>query len=372
MQSTNSKIFGEVKVLLKDFGILSKKLGSGVGYKHKINGDYETLRLIRFIFSEILSIKVEDQPFEKINWIIFFSYKDLYHCSISHEKFGFKIYIHNGNDEEFSKRIGEEIENIVSKALILIIPKIEELAKAALLEGRIIVNNRFSELFRPYDYFRRMSILRKKTEQKARTLSPSKKTRKVALWRSLSNYRYYEDSTYFYFFSLLEHLCVLFLGYRKIEERYDVAKFTNLKWSDKFKLVFDLKESEFKKIYDDLIVLARYRRNPVAHGFSKIVFNFYLEGARHKISCVLSDKDVITEWHKSLEKFNVTDSFLKLLETHSSTKNIFKYLVHDFNVSFEKEALAVNDSIVEMNEEELDEYIEYMSQIYDNSANMDW
>lgn len=359
--------------LLKDFSELSvKTLAKGMVYKKSLSGDYEMWRLARFIFSDILSFKVSDQPFEKVNWFIPFVYKNKYSCVISHEKFGFRIYVYNGKTEDESKTISENLEAILLKVILIIVPLIEKYAKDALSKGEVILENRFTELFRPYDYFRKTALIKKRASQKQKMLISSKKTRKISLWRAYSSIHYYEQAAYFCFFSLLEHICVLFLAYRKIPDRNDVAKFSNLKWNEKFKKVFDISLPEFKKFYDSFYGLARYKRNPAAHGYAHTSFSFYLEGAQHKISCMLNNKNVAVQWQDQVDNFIIMESFLNLLNVHSTTKNVFMYLTAGMNVSFGKKELAKNDVIAGLSDKKIKEYVDSMVRSSDDAANMDW
>lgn len=102
---TSSDIKSKVKSLLHDFTQSSRSsLDKGVSCTYSLTGNYEMWRLARFLFDEILAIKVEDQPFEKVNWYIHFVYQSKYSCSISHRKFGFIIHVYNGDSEEESKK----------------------------------------------------------------------------------------------------------------------------------------------------------------------------------------------------------------------------------------------------------------------------
>lgn len=133
-----------------------------------------------------------------------------------------------------------------------------------------------------------------------------------------------------------------------------------------------MNEPEFKDIYDKLTGLARYKRNPSAHGGAYTVFSFYLEGARHKISCTLNDKSVSVQWDNQEDNFSAMKSFFKLISTHPSTQSIFVYIKAGLNISFSKQKNTHNDMISRMSNQEIQEYIEYMTRMYDDMANMDW
>jgi hypothetical protein len=293
LPDNKTKLTNKIQKQLKDFTQSPiKNSGTQISYKHRLSGDYDIWRLARYIFSDILSFRISDQPMEKINWSIYFAYKNKYSCSIAHQKFGFRIYV-SANTEDEAMRVAESLEGLLYKVLLATLPLVEEYAKEALLKGEIIVENKFNELFKPYDYFQKITLHKRKIAEKSHPkIKKFGNATTVTSNKAIYEIKYYETASYFSFFSMLEHLCVLFLAFRYIPERENVERFSNLKWSEKFKKVFDINEPEFKDIYDKLIGLAKYKRNPSAHGGTYTVFSFYLEGARHKISCTLNDKSV--------------------------------------------------------------------------------
>lgn len=356
-----------IKSRLKEFGPpIAKAKPDGFRYRHRLSGDYEMLRLVRFIFSDILQFEVNDQPFEKVNWWIPFEYEGKYQCVAAHEKFGFRVYVTADNEEE-ARTIGEKIEKQLDKALHASRPIVEHYAKDALKQGDIIVENIFGQLFGPYEFFRKMALKKKRAAG-----TSVQKTSAYNLYKQRREQEYFEQATYFSFFSMLEHLCVLFLAYRNIPERKDVASFSRLNWSDKFKCVFDIMDPEFGDIYTHLIGIARYRRNPAAHGYAHTVFDFYLKGARHKISASLNERDVSLRWNDQTGNFEAMESFLKLIKKHKTTRNIFAYIQTGLNISFAASSLPENDRVARMSLAVVREHIEYMIRLSDDMGNMDW
>lgn len=360
----------KLKRQLNEFTQPAVQPSSGkITYRHRLSGNYEIWRLARFIFSEILSFRIWDQPFEKVNWSIPFVYQGKYSCSIVHEKFGFRIYV-SCNREPEAQRVGEQIEAKLHKTLMAASPIFEKYAEDALLKGEIVVSNKFEQLRGLYDYFRKKSLHKRVLSEKA--LSASAGSRSRSWYNAHLEKEYFEQASYFSFFSMLEHLCVLFLAFRNIPGRKDVAGFSRMKWNEKFKLVFDIKDPEFKNFYDHFIGLARYQRNPAAHGHTNTVFDFYLEGARHKVSVTITEERVALPWRDQGVNFATLESFLRLIKKHRSTKNIFMYINAGLNVSFMKTSLSENDQLVGMSSKELRAYINYTLRVYDDMANMDW
>lgn len=367
------RIYNQIKKQLKDISQSTISTVQGTAqYKQRLSGNYDLWRLARYICFEILLFKVADQPFEKINWYISFSYQNKYNCSITHEKFGFRLYVSASSEEE-AKQLAEKLEAIFQKALLTLMPLIEHYAKQALSNGEIIVENNFIQLYGTYNYFQSTTNRKKKIAAKSRPKTVKKgDVTIISSHKSIFEVPKYEIATCFSFFSLLEHICVLFLAYINVPENGNVGSFASLKWSEKFKTVFDLNESEFKSIYDKLIRLAKNRRNPAAHGGTQTVFSFYLEGAKHKISCSLNDKVITFKQNSQQEDFDAMQAFLKLVKTHPSTRSIFLLIESGLNVSFSKDSLATNNMIAGMSKNEVEEYIDMTIRQYDDMANMDW
>lgn len=364
-----------IKEILNDFSQSEKLLSGILGgyYQHSIKGSYDKLRLIRFIFDEILHFKIVDQPMEKINWEIPFVYKGKYNCSVSHQKFGFNIYVSPKGDEK-SKEIANEIESLLLEALKKIEPLIKQYAMIALKNGDIILENRLFDLKRVYEYFRSEIVLRKKkTAKLPKSLSVSTPATYKDFRRAFKlnqEIGYLEQAGYVAFFSMLEHICALFLAFRDIPERKDVKEFSSRQWAEKFKTVFDLADPGFKEYYDYLVSVSRFKRNPSVHGlFDKLhtTFSFYLPQARHKIPVGLYEKEIALQWENEELSFEKIDAFLQLLATNDTTERIMAYLEMGLNVSF-----GSFEDIQSFSDEEFKEYLNFISRQADDMGNMDW
>lgn len=361
-----------LKKILKGFSQPQDHLFSGIFsgfYKHSVQKSYEKWRLVRFLFDEILKFIVVDQPMEKINWEIAFVYKGKYRCSVAHQKFGFRIYIAN-EDSKKPEDVAKEIEEVLEKGLDCSEPIIRQYAIDSLKGGDVTINNRLNELKQVYEYFRDEVVKRKKKIHDTLSLKTKAQDfkKQFELRKEIS---YLEQAGYVAFFSLLEHLCVLFLAFRNIPERNRVGEFAQKNWQEKFKLVFDLNQKEFKENYDYLIGVSRYKRNPSVHGlFDKLhsIFYFYLPSARHRISVGLYDREILMQWRDEKLNFEKLSSFLKLLATHKSTKRIWNYLNARLNVIFGKHAENLDD----FSDREFKEFLKYQVYLYDNLGDMDW
>ncbi len=356
------------KKRLADFTAPEKKIADDQPeFKHSLSGDYEMWRVARFLFAEVLRFKILDQPMEKINWAIPFEYKSQYKCYISHEKFGFRIYLRAPTEDE-ATQVAKEIEKVLYETLMSLRPLLEQYATEALAKGEVIVENKYSELYEVYAYFKKQTLRRRRKIQKP----VSKNTFHKPFYDAMKQHKYYEGATYIAFFSLLEHLSILFLGFKDIPSRSEIEKFAKKKWHEKFKLIFDITEPAMLKTYESLFGIAAYQRNQSAHGYPKTTFEFYLEGARHKIPVALTEKHIMLRWGNQETNFASMDSFLKLLRRNKTTRNVFEYIHSGLNVSFFKDSLAENDAINIFTKNDLNGYLEHQQMMSDNMGNMDW
>lgn len=365
----------QLKKLLGDFSQPKDSLFSGVFsgfHKHSINKSYEKWRLARFLFDEILGFKIIDQPMEKINWEVPFIYKKKYYCSVAHQKFGFRIYVAHKNTKK-PETIATEIVEIIEKGLEHSEPIVREHAIDSLKRGDISIDNRLHELKQVYEYFRdEVSSRKRKMGKVSLSLTKNQKINFRKQFKLMKEVSYLEQAGYIAFFSLLEHLCILTLAFRDIPERNNIKEFAQKNWQDKFKIVFDLNQKEFKESYDYILGLSRYKRNPSVHGlFDKLhsIFYFYLPSARHRISVGLYDREVLLQWRDEKLNFEKLDAFLKLLSRHKSTKRIWGYINARLNVVFGKHAENLD---IFRSDKEFKEYVKYQVYQFDAMGDMDW
>ncbi len=369
------QIDAKVAAILKDF-TQDKDLISGLFnefYKFSIDeGDYDEKRLIRFLFKKYLKFTTWDKPFEKVNWEIPFKYKGI-SASVAHQKFGFRIYISNKVDEAVAKKLFEEILQRIELCLSLIEPAIREIGILSLKNGEVIVENKFQEIEKEFKFFLREARRKQKRSNMPTTLTLSGNLGKI-------NYKHYEqaaylsDATYIAFFSLVEHLCLLGLAFTNSPQRYQLEKYSKLNWQDKFKEIIPINDPEFNACYNNLVNLAKYRRNPTAHGYldkTHAIFHFYLPEAAHRIPMGLYDRELFYRL-KSGENLKVLEDFLQLVKKSKLTKKIMWYINAGFDVFYESDSFKRYQEYMNLSDAGAKEYLEYEGRIADNNANMDW
>jgi|SRR3989344_1786432 len=375
MKTKSVWIGKEINSILRDF-TQDKKLISGIFtdfHKFSIDeGDYDEKRLIRYLFKKFLGFTIADQPIEKVNWEIPFKYKNIL-GSFAHQKFGFRVYLDKRLGDKDAEIIFDEIVAKVDKCLILVQPLIREYGVESLKKGELVVENRLHEIEKEYNFFFNESRRKIKKSNIPDKLSLSSKLGHLNFKLSQES-RYMSNATCISFFSLIEHLCVLGLAFTNSSEKYNLERFSRKTWQDKFKVVFSLKNTTLNDYYNKFVDLAKYRRNPTAHGYlgkANTIFYFYLPEARHKIPMDLYDRELVFNLEKD-ENLSMFASFLKEIRKIKESKKWMRYLDSGLNVSYDTESLKEYEHLMKSSEQEIRSYIEYQARLSDDLGNMDW
>lgn len=363
--------------LLEDFKQeKEEKLKSGLFtnfHKFSINeGDYDEKRLIRYIFKKFLNFVIWDKPIEKVNWEIPFKYKNI-NASFTHQKFGFRLYIENKVTQDKAEGLFNEIIGKINIILKLIEPIVRNEGIKSLVKGEVIIENKLRELEEEFNFFLNEAQIKRKKSNIPNTLKLSDRTVNVS-FKLYKEAEFLSNATYISFFSLLEHLCILGLAFTNTPEKFNFEDFSRKKWQEKFKIVFPLNVPEFRDYYNKFIDLAKYRRNPTAHGHldkAYTIFNFYLPEASHRIPMGLYNRELVHSLKKE-DNLTLLKSFIKLIRTNKTTKRWMLYLDRGFDVYYEKGELGEYMHFMKSSSRDVKEYLEYLSRMEDDLGNMDW
>lgn len=344
--------------------------------------DYDKLRLLRYVLHDFTGLRVFDTPYEKVNWEVPFYYQGK-QCTVMHQKFGFKLLLEHGLSKQETKQLHDDIVMKLSKALNLVQKVVRQGAADALQSGNIIISNKLREARGMYEFFKSQAQeVQPEDHYDLEALRESKKSleefledmRKISTSKQKADYL--EQAAYLSYFGMLEHLCVLFLPFSKSSHASDPHNFIRkLNWSQKFKEVFPITDPDFRQLYDYLHELADHRRNATAHGyFDKLNTNysFYFEPAKHRIPFSVYDGKIVEKWQDKALNFKKLDSLLPLLAANPKTKNAYKYITGEFDISFAQKDVKQYRRLQKMSEEDADEYIKHESEVRDAYANMDF
>ncbi|HEX7633136.1 MAG TPA: hypothetical protein VF401_02290 [Candidatus Saccharimonadales bacterium] len=346
--------------------------------------DYDKLRLLRYILGDFTTLRVFDQPYEKVNWEVPFYYQGK-QCTVMHQKFGFKLILESGLNKKETTKLHDNIVKRLEKGLDLAQEIVREAATKALDQGNIIISNKLRDSRNMYEFFRDQAQTEQTNDGDGICLDDIRKSKKsveaiVEEMQRLSSAQdksgYLEQAAYLAYFGMIEHICVLFLPFSKSSHVKDPHAFIRrLAWHQKFKEVLPIADKDFKKLYDYLRELSEHRRNATAHGhFDKLNtnFSFYFKPAKHRIPMSVYDDKVVARWQDMAINFKELDKLLVLLASSPKTKNAYKYIATEFDISFDPASVKQYKSLLGMSDEELDDFIRHESNVRDAHANMDF
>ena len=183
------------------------------------------------------------------------------------------------------------------------------------------------------------------------------------------------------FFSRLEHLLILLLPFRDYNHKKDsLIGLIDADWGRKYKRIFDVNDDKkAKHYYDRLISIKEKFRNTLSHGFFEkngASLFFHMEGLG-AIPCHLSSftKSIHysfypIEYESFKEICQEFDRFDRYLRDDIAAFG-FKYIESGLNIAFDNRSII--DYKNAMNSEAtFNDYIDKMSDLTNNAANMDW
>lgn len=312
------------------------------------SSDISIPSLVHFIFIDLLKFPSGERG-EKTHWVVPFKYKNI-HCSLALEKLGLFLYlefdrIKSINYKEITGKIKRAILDIEKHLLIPI-------AKSQISNANVTISNKYYQLNAMYRYFRDQALnafnLRKKIKKSFSTNDFSKNLNLMN--RSEKEGSYNTFAMINAYFSLLEHMLVIFLPFSEYDRNKDnLVKFIGATWDIKFRRILGIEDgSESKIFYDKLSSIKEQFRNIVAHGgFAKkgtsLAFHFPIIGTL-PVSLGVSSKNskafFMTTMDKAtyIEICTVFDKFEYWLE-NTKMVNAFIFIKSGLNLPTDKNTL---------------------------------
>jgi hypothetical protein len=341
--------------------------------------------LVYFLLVDLLGFHDLGQ-WEKVSWSIPVEYCGKYFL-IDYRKFGVGIFINNPDEDE---DIAEQVTTRIQKAIKKAQPFFEWLARRAVDDSSVNLRNNSLSLFQRFQYLRELyySKIYEEIERKDEQLVtfcqdeegeilevikfPKFRLRKEASWIAISVIEA--------FFSWTEHIFIhLALLAGKIESANEVADLAADNWPNKFKAAIDISDAKNKRLYDDLKQVREQLRNHVAHGsFGKDGEAFDFHSATGSVPVMLP--------HCAKNKKILLRHGLEFDTEHAIT------IIDDFNAHIWTGANApakiyIQGSILPiimpliktgvyaeamLSVENMTSFVEYLENLFDDAANMDW
>ncbi|EOW0918484.1 hypothetical protein ACRZDK_005249 [Klebsiella pneumoniae] len=316
---------------------------------------------------------------------------------VEYRKMGLGIFIKNKNDEDKAKAILKCIQSGVKAGTEYFNYIADEAAKTSNLN----VNNnsnelydRFCHFFNCYDNINKQIIgIEAKPEvhvQNTPTLTLDNKNlfsirtsdifenynkiahlRKEAIWYAISAIES--------FFNWTEHVFILIAILNgKIKTGVDVYDKIGEEWKTKFRLAIDINTPEMKVFYDRLIILRQKIRNFVSHG------SFGKDGQTLEFHSSVGAVPLLMPHRQNKEHFKfgngidfVAPEAMELLQEF--VKNMWsgnllpaKIYIESGNPLILSYAINGKYANAMSSEDDMNNFVEYLTRIFDDASNMDW
>ena len=307
---------------------------------------------------------------------------------IDHRKFGVGVF---AADPQTQEAEAAEIVRLVKQGVEAAQPYFEHLAQTAGQGSALNVHNHSRELYERFAYLRglyaekeeeaerrkdeRKTIERKDDDGKIRSRTfwmPAFNLRREAQWLGISAVEA--------FFSWTEHVFIHIAILRgECQTGQEVTELAASNWADKFKAALSLDDEKTKALYDELTAARRRLRNHVAHGaFGKDGEAFSFHSTSGAVPLLLPHKRTKESLRFGSDADLRPDEALAVIEQFeahlwSGERARLKRHVQDYALpSILTKAIDGTYARAMKSDQDMDEFVEYLTNQIDQAANMDW
>jgi len=333
--------------------------------------------LVYMTLVEILGYQCYWRIWEKTLWTVPALYKGTY-VLLEHGKFGLRVGVSGSCPEGLVDDLLGQLSSCFSITRRVFAP----VAAEKIRSGAVTLPNQWHSHRGRYNYFRERA-----TEEFCSDPSQpipfvtaaghSGSTRD--LLRPQRQGYYFASAALDAYFSALEHVLTLlgpFYGIRP--PAHDILDFCSLRWSSKYKKIFNFTDvPEAHRTYDALVHVKRSFRNPIAHGGVDreghfMYVHFPKLGAlpaqldlNQRVSLFPIQQTTFEELCATLDS---ADKFL----ASGPTKNALRFIEGGFDVAFDASSLKLYDDVTAADEELLQEILDRHAYMVDRVINMEW
>lgn len=338
--------------------------------------DIQNYYLVYFLFINLLGFKNLGQS-DKIAWSIPIDYNGKAFL-IEHRKFGIGIFIHNEEDEEDAKVITKKINGAIQSAR----PYFNYLAEEAVKSSQLNIANNNEDLFNRFGYF--LKLYKSENEKIERlnldqiSVGGNLYLGSIEYFEVKENTKWLAISVIEAFFSWTEHLFIhLAVITQKITTGEQVSRLIDAEWKDKYNVA--ICDSSLDKYFSDLLLIRNQVRNFVAHGaFGKDGNAFYFHSGAGAVPVIMNFKRAKNRF-SFIGKLEFNDNeVIKLIESFisdlhkSNLKPALIYTQEHKLITILPYACNGFYESAMYNNETMEKFCDYIHNMFDNAANMDW
>ena len=350
--------------------------------------------LVYFLLVDLLGYEDLGQ-WEKVAWVIPVRYKDRLY-SIEHRKFGVGVFA--PNHDPAATRSGTaagqaesdacEIAAAISKAVSIAEPYFEWRAEQAVATSRLNVINTSNSLFDRYVFFRdKFRSLAEEAERRKDERTITKSTlpdgTEVTLGSSSAHLlrreaKWHAQAAIEAFFGWTEHSLIhLAILQGRLRTGDDVAALAAADWKAKFKAALDLTHPDTKNHYDRLLDLRAQIRNFMAHGaFGKRGEAFSFHSGAGAVPVLLTQSQrhryALTGKPAFDEGIAIADIEAFIEHLWSGARAPARIYIFSDLPSILTHVLDGSYARAMQSEQDMTEFVDYLTHAFDNAANMDW
>ncbi|WP_228057869.1 hypothetical protein [Enterobacter asburiae] len=336
--------------------------------------------LIYFLFVDLLSYRNLGQS-EKTSWSVPIDYNGTVYL-LEHRKFGMGLFATNQDVQENNcKEIVKKITNAIKTAQ----PYFEFIAKEASKRSDLNVLNHSLRLHERYLFLKRqykekINEAAKRKDEKTRIQysknswgieTPYYELKNQAEWLAIS--------TIDAFFSLTEHIFIHAAVLKgQLVTGEEVANLADKDWASKFKSCLDITDPKIKKHYDQLVQIKRQIRNYIAHGaFGKNGEAFQIHSHAGAVPLIMphqkgdsrfsmgngtsfEEEEAILAIEEFMSFYWDSQNLPEIIYIQSNLPTILPYTTDS---TYARAMKSVADMLI---------FVEYLTELHDNAANMDW
>jgi hypothetical protein len=323
---------------------------------------------------------------EKLAWEYAFVFNGV-QMTLAHQKFGLRAYIDKqACEEDAAPALAQGMADAIAKAMPLLRKcLLADIADKQISDGAVNVENHYCRL---RDQFHHFGALANASLADADRAEPIREVNDSSAFPSITwtnpAYKlrqkagFERDAAVHAFFSFLEHLLLIsFFLSGDDPAGGRLADFISAGWNVKFKRQVSLNDRESKLHYDRLVAIHDGIRNPAAHGgvhSDGADFSFLLPGIgpvkTHLVAQAGGRRSY--RWHRSdrehaLAHLGEAEAWLSEGQLAAAVRYGESGLPLFFVEEIRSELAARRIDL-----DALDEYIELLTRMSDDAANMDW
>jgi hypothetical protein len=335
---------------------------------------------VYFLFVDLLGYKNLGQ-FEKVSWSVPIDYNGTAYL-LEHRKLGMGLF---ASDKENQEAECQEIVKRITKAVRVAHSYFEWVANEAAKRSDLNVLNHSLRLHDRYMFFideykEKIKEANTRKDERIRTeYSSTSWSIEIPYYGLKKESEWLAISAIDAFYSFTEHVFIhaaILKGMLLTGE--DVANLADKDWASKFKSCLDIQDQDVKNHYDQLVSIKRQIRNYVAHGaFGKNGEAFQIHTGAGAVPLLMphqkgssrfsmqsgiefNEEEAIKAVEEFMSFYWESKMFPEVIYMQSSLPTVLPYASDS---TYARAMASVED---------MESFVEYLSRMHDDAANMDW